>query len=315
MYFWFTIEAHPLPKSPMTDDSQNRLAFQYPRTAASDVSKLGSKYDELKRLNVEFETALVDATRLLYEVSQAVHGEENALELLQTVDDHKSIINSEYIASMKVAARIDFDREALGSTSEHAFKSAHEPGANIERIAESGATVIPLDVHFDKECNKWNAFVYQSAGAKLFERSQLAAYVKLRNIAAFGTSQPEPEEALALEDVLRDFENLDDDDSDDIMVGRVVHSYKCPLTGEFLEDPMRAPCGHYFSKAAILGHIRQIREQDRVENIPCPVGGCPQKFRPETLVPEKGILLSIKAARDREILQTQSLRSHATLLS
>ena len=59
-------------------------------------------------------------------------------------------------------------------------------------------------------------------------------------------------------------------EDDDIVVGQVIQSLKCPITLSLLEEPVRnSKCPHVYSKAAIMEMLR--RGQGR---IPCPVAGC-----------------------------------------
>ena len=49
-----------------------------------------------------------------------------------------------------------------------------------------------------------------------------------------------------------------EDEDEDIVLGQVQRSFKCPLTRKYLEDPVTsAVCKHSYSRAAILEHIRK----------------------------------------------------------
>lgn len=74
---------------------------------------------------------------------------------------------------------------------------------------------------------------------------------------------------------------------EDVQVGKVQASLKCPLTGRFLEAPVRNPqCGHVYSRAAVMRHI-QHRAASASK---CPVcSGClnASDLRPEPALAEK----------------------------
>ncbi|KAK3830562.1 MAG: zinc-finger of the MIZ type in Nse subunit-domain-containing protein [Linnemannia elongata] len=97
----------------------------------------------------------------------------------------------------------------------------------------------------------------------------------------------------------------DEDDEDmEIMVtgdGNNLQSLKCPLTTQFLEDPVTsAVCKHSFSSAAIRALIRS-----RPRSV-CPVHGCNRPIALENLQPNKA--LARKVARQIMIQDEMSQR-------
>ncbi|KAF9132173.1 hypothetical protein BGW39_000680 [Mortierella sp. 14UC] len=96
----------------------------------------------------------------------------------------------------------------------------------------------------------------------------------------------------------------EDDDDMEIVVtgdGNNVQSLKCPLTTDFLEDPVTsAMCKHSFSKDAIRALILA-----RPRTL-CPVHGCNRAITLEMLQPNKA--LARKVARQKMIQQEMSQR-------
>ncbi|KAF9912387.1 hypothetical protein EC991_011079 [Linnemannia zychae] len=98
-------------------------------------------------------------------------------------------------------------------------------------------------------------------------------------------------------------EDEDDDDMEIVVTGdgNNVQSLKCPLTTDFLEDPVTsAMCKHSFSSAAIRAMI-----QARPRAL-CPVHGCNRAITLEMLQPNKA--LARKVARQKMIQQEMSQR-------
>ncbi|KAF9107764.1 hypothetical protein BGX29_005051 [Mortierella sp. GBA35] len=98
----------------------------------------------------------------------------------------------------------------------------------------------------------------------------------------------------------------EDEDNEDMEIvvtgdGNNVQSLKCPLTTNFLEDPVTSSlCKHSFSNAAIRAMI-----QSRPNRSTCPVHGCNRSITLEMLQPNKA--LARKVARqimlDQEMFQ------------
>ncbi|KAF9422880.1 hypothetical protein BGZ94_008471 [Podila epigama] len=96
----------------------------------------------------------------------------------------------------------------------------------------------------------------------------------------------------------------DDDEDDDMEIvvtgdGGGQQNLKCPLTTQYLEDPVTSSsCKHSFSKAAILSILgRQLQ-------IPCPVHGCNRPITLGMLQPNKA--LARKVAREKMIQEEMS---------
>lgn len=53
-------------------------------------------------------------------------------------------------------------------------------------------------------------------------------------------------------------EGPSDNDRQDVVVGQVDKSLKCPLTKVYFEEPVTSKvCKHSYSRAAIIAHIKQ----------------------------------------------------------
>ncbi|XP_012554594.2 E3 SUMO-protein ligase NSE2 [Hydra vulgaris] len=69
-----------------------------------------------------------------------------------------------------------------------------------------------------------------------------------------------------------------------------TNQYICPITKTEFVDPMiNTECGHSYSKEAILSHIQLSKRKCR-----CPVGGCIQLVRLESLKPNNVISFQMK---------------------
>ncbi|KAK3847590.1 MAG: zinc-finger of the MIZ type in Nse subunit-domain-containing protein [Linnemannia gamsii] len=98
-------------------------------------------------------------------------------------------------------------------------------------------------------------------------------------------------------------EDEDDEDMEIVVTGdgNNVQSLKCPLTTDFLEDPVTSSvCKHSFSSAAIRAMI-----QARPRAV-CPVHGCNRPIALEYLQPNKA--LARKVARQKMLQQEMSQR-------
>ena len=73
----------------------------------------------------------------------------------------------------------------------------------------------------------------------------------------------------------------DEDEDDDLVVGRQVRSLKCPLSLQTIKEPFTSSkCSHSFDKANILDFIKSSGGRAR-----CPVAGCDQVSQPSLLPP------------------------------
>ncbi|ODV92252.1 hypothetical protein CANCADRAFT_839 [Tortispora caseinolytica NRRL Y-17796] len=76
-------------------------------------------------------------------------------------------------------------------------------------------------------------------------------------------------------------EDDDDENDDDLVVQRAVESFKCPLTGDLLQNPVtNSLCKHAYSKEAIMQYI----ERDPTMRYSCPVAGCTQFVSENVLI-------------------------------
>jgi len=102
-----------------------------------------------------------------------------------------------------------------------------------------------------------------------------------------------------------------DEDDDDIEVfraaGSQVNSLKCPITGLFLEEPMKNKvCGHFYSKEAIMHHLQTKQRNRRTPN--CPVAGCGNTVTLAQL--EKDVMMETMVRREmRRQDQANQLRA------
>ncbi|KAG0055465.1 hypothetical protein BGZ83_008470 [Gryganskiella cystojenkinii] len=93
----------------------------------------------------------------------------------------------------------------------------------------------------------------------------------------------------------------DEDEDDDMEIVETgagsVQNLKCPITTNFLEDPVTSSvCKHSFSKEAILALIRNSGGRGQ---IPCPSHGCNNHVSAQMLQPNKA--LARKVARQKMI--------------
>ena len=79
----------------------------------------------------------------------------------------------------------------------------------------------------------------------------------------------------------------------DIMMCQLQVALKCPLTQVLMEEPVtNKPCGHSYSKKAILSHIRHYSRRHR--HAKCPIGGCEQTVAEGNLEANKELEIAIK---------------------
>ncbi|KAK3814928.1 MAG: zinc-finger of the MIZ type in Nse subunit-domain-containing protein [Benniella sp.] len=106
-------------------------------------------------------------------------------------------------------------------------------------------------------------------------------------------------------------EDGDDDDMEIIMTDTGVHNLKCPITTNFLEDPVTSSeCNHSFSKEAILQLIQsrganRSNKSNNPNKCLCPVHGCNRPISADVLQPNKA--LARKVARQM-VLQEEATR-------
>lgn len=66
-----------------------------------------------------------------------------------------------------------------------------------------------------------------------------------------------------------------DDDDDEIEVGGVTQTFRCPITGGVFKDACKSTqCGHYYEYEAIIQHITATAR--RGGSAKCPQYGCQQ---------------------------------------
>lgn len=96
--------------------------------------------------------------------------------------------------------------------------------------------------------------------------------------AGHGENEPMP----ALKELLPAEEGDADDSDDDLQMGGVVVSFKCPLTQDYFDKPVRSKtCKHVFSADAIAQHLQNSHAGR------CPVSGCAETLRSSELVPDE----------------------------
>jgi E3 SUMO-protein ligase NSE2 len=84
-------------------------------------------------------------------------------------------------------------------------------------------------------------------------------------------------------------------DDDDLVVGREVQSIRCPITLVLLDKPVRSTkCPHVYSLNAIKELVRQGQG-----SCDCPVPGCGQRIRMETLKEDKAMARRVRQEKAR----------------
>lgn len=87
-----------------------------------------------------------------------------------------------------------------------------------------------------------------------------------------------------------------DDDDDEIEVGGVTQTYRCPITFDTFKEACKryvrtvlslplmlsTKCGHYYEYAAIVNHIASASRQRG--NAKCPASGCNQQITKAMIV-------------------------------
>lgn len=146
--------------------------------------------------------------------------------------------------------------------------------------------VATLDQDYDASTSRQK---YAAEGNDVYSYFRTLAWVRLVNPLACApdsdcscaqdASHLETEPMPALKELIPAETGDENDSDDDLQMGGVVVSFKCPLTQDYFADPVKNPeCRHVFSKTAIAGHLRTSRSER------CPVSGCQATIRPNELV-------------------------------
>jgi len=100
-----------------------------------------------------------------------------------------------------------------------------------------------------------------------------------------------------------------DDDDIEIEETQGAASLKCPITGRFLEQPLKnKACGHVYSHEGIMSHIRA---KGRAA-CPCPVGGCAnQNVTLQQLEKDVEMEMAVRRQKRREDQEMQQRASQA----
>lgn len=92
---------------------------------------------------------------------------------------------------------------------------------------------------------------------------------------------------------------------DDIEIEEETVSYKCPISGGYFENPVRNPCGHIFSKNALLDYVKGKRRAG--EELDCPVFGCKYLISDNRLEPQPYLAEEVKEyLKQQEAERTQA---------
>lgn len=78
------------------------------------------------------------------------------------------------------------------------------------------------------------------------------------------------------------------DEEDDIEIGGVTQTYRCPITGGVFKDAAKSTsCGHYYEYEAIIQHITATAR--RGGSAKCPQFGCSQVLTRASIVKDPGM--------------------------
>ncbi|PVU98374.1 hypothetical protein BB559_001628 [Furculomyces boomerangus] len=93
----------------------------------------------------------------------------------------------------------------------------------------------------------------------------------------------------------------DDNENDDIIISSSTVGFKCPLSTNYLENPMTSKlCNHSYSKAVVLEYLKKGRKQ-------CPVTGCLHSITMgdlyENKILEGRIRRYLRIRREKELTQ------------
>ncbi|PRT55872.1 E3 SUMO-protein ligase NSE2 [Wickerhamiella sorbophila] len=289
------------------DPDLGTRSYPYSRAVASTVAAIGSKYDSLNDMISEYQSSCSETAQLLRDISVAVQNEIDGAEISLAIEDHLNALNSEFVASMRVEKSVQNDTKALKHVQSYASTHAQALGQSAQDVLASEQSVDALNVSFSKSLEQQR----QKSSTRTipgYTPVQMDSYVRFRNAVAGGSIAPTP--LLTASDVVQ-FMELEEVDDDGIMIGRTVRDYKCPITGEYLQNPVRARCGHHFSRDAVLQYIEEL-SQTNGDEVACPVSGCPYPISVTELVPDAGIELLVNAAWKRERQRTHSARAQAT---
>mmetsp|Transcript_15160 Transcript_15160/g.21077 ORF Transcript_15160/g.21077 Transcript_15160/m.21077 type:complete len:245 (+) Transcript_15160:46-780(+) len=96
-------------------------------------------------------------------------------------------------------------------------------------------------------------------------------------------------------DVNHHGESMPGDDEEDLVAVDMKRNFKCPITGDLLENPVKnQSCGHIYSKEAIYALLKGKQK------VKCPCAGCSQYVTKAGLVKDKKIEKDLRAFIEEE---------------
>ena len=90
----------------------------------------------------------------------------------------------------------------------------------------------------------------------------------------------------------------DDDDDDELVINKSKANVVCPLSRALFDDPVRAQCGHTFSRQALLDLARQTKGASKQP--PCPIPGCTRKINMAKLEADEDKAYEVREYKRRE---------------
>lgn len=248
-------------------------------TTADDCQELASN---MKYAREYLKKAAVEAARARQLVMEDFPDRGDALQL--KLDDQIVGINTEMQRIMDVCSRLD----AMKSARTAAARALKDNAARRDLSIDDEPPLVVPDI----------ASVYEhEVEAQVAEQQTQEGRHRY--------SQDTRKQFTSMWESLMDIIDPDNEDKDvDQYYGEAIitttrQSYRCPITKQMLEEPVRAPCGHYFSREAIL----------RTLDGACPV--CRRPLEPRQL--RAAPAMAEKARRWREREQRERARERATV--
>ncbi|VVT56079.1 uncharacterized protein SAPINGB_P004790 [Magnusiomyces paraingens] len=300
MSYFLGEKAFPLPQT-----SLNQFKGRANRHISGDIAEVSNEINNIQKLFTNVADKLENLREPYSEndfqytdddiedlsVSEKARREQRAY----NIDTALQTIFSNYRALIDLNAR----NKILSNATSIAAES-YRPPPNFEKIDENNISSMQTDNLAYILDQKYNQLVNEYNSKSQSERYNDTAsnYVSMReHIWSINHSK-------AMPNINREYSDYDEDEDDDLVVEETVQSYKCPLTKQYYENPVRSRvCGHSFSSAAIYEILNNSYFHS--DKILCPIPACSHHFSRNDLEPNPQLDRETKAAKRREQLEQE----------
>jgi SUMO ligase MMS21 Smc5/6 complex component len=174
-----------------------------------------------------------------------------------------------------------------------------------DNLFEGDVVVENLEANKTRRLNDVFKEAHEKVVREEMNRTQKNRYAKARLEREYEIFRKEIHEAgHDADEPMPDITRYYDDGDDELVVEQEKVSYKCPLTKDWLSDPVTSKkCNHSFSNEAIMALIRA----SAVSTILCPVPACGSHFSSRDLVRNPQLAAAAQLRAAKEAKETQNL--------